>query len=108
MAPMLERASPLPPVAAVTPSAKKRKGKQKAGQPGIRLTRELAVDEIVPISTIPATWTVPRIHTAYLVDLHDSQELLKVGKRMVTIDGFIRAEVILFFCFVDAAQRHGL
>ncbi|KAJ7834423.1 hypothetical protein B0H13DRAFT_1914089 [Mycena leptocephala] len=92
MAPMLERASPLPPVAAVTPSAKKRKGKQKAGQPGIRLTRELAVDEIVPISTIPATWTVPRIHTAYLVDLHDSQELLKVGKRMVTIDGFIRAE----------------
>ncbi|KAJ7860306.1 hypothetical protein B0H13DRAFT_1901072 [Mycena leptocephala] len=72
--------------------AKKRKGKQKAGQPGIRLTRELAVDEIVPISTIPATWTVPRIHTAYLVDLHDSQELLKVGKRMVTIDGFIRAE----------------
>ncbi|KAJ7912629.1 hypothetical protein B0H13DRAFT_1874611 [Mycena leptocephala] len=92
MAPMLERASPLPPVAAVTPSAKKRKGKQKAGQPGIRLTRELAVDEIVPISTIPATWTVPQIHTAYLVDLHDSQELLKVGKRMVTIDGFIRAE----------------
>ncbi|KAJ7828171.1 hypothetical protein B0H13DRAFT_2290031 [Mycena leptocephala] len=92
MAPKLERASPLPPVAAVAPSAKKRKGKQKAGQPGIRLTRELAVDEIVSISTIPATWTVPRIHTAYLVDLHDSQELLKVGKRMVTIDGFIRAE----------------
>ncbi|KAJ7920615.1 hypothetical protein B0H13DRAFT_1867343 [Mycena leptocephala] len=95
MAPTLECASPLPPVAAVAPSAKKRKGKQKAGQPGIRLTCDLAVDEIVPISTIPATWTVPRIHTAYLVDLHDSQELLKVGKRMVTIDGFIRAETLL-------------
>ncbi|KAJ7323346.1 hypothetical protein DFH08DRAFT_1029726 [Mycena albidolilacea] len=65
--------------------------KQKAGA-GIELTREQAVDKIVPISIIPATWTVSRVPTAYLVDLSDSRELLKVGHRTVAIDAFIRAE----------------
>ncbi|KAJ7894026.1 hypothetical protein B0H13DRAFT_2276534 [Mycena leptocephala] len=93
MAPMLEDAlTPSLPADAPPTIAKSRKGKQKASSPGIRLTRELAVDEIVPISTIPATWTVPRVPAAYLVELHDSIDVLKVGNRTVAIDGFIRSE----------------
>lgn len=96
MAPMLEDAlTPSLPADAPPTIAKSRKGKQKASSPGIRLTRELAVDEIVPISTIPATWTVPRVPAAYLVELHDSIDVLKVGNRTVAIDGFIRSEVMI-------------
>ncbi|KAJ7686097.1 hypothetical protein B0H17DRAFT_1137130 [Mycena rosella] len=70
----------LPPIPPKVPSLNTRsqgsKRKQKAAS-GIELTREETVDEIVEISTIPSTWPVPRIPTAYLVDLSRSHEFLK-------------------------------
>ncbi|KAJ7672715.1 hypothetical protein B0H14DRAFT_2424164, partial [Mycena olivaceomarginata] len=50
------------------------------------------VDEIIQISPIPSTWTVPRIPAAYLVNLSNAFDSLKVGNRTLTIDRFIRTE----------------
>ncbi|KAJ7830055.1 hypothetical protein B0H14DRAFT_2593548 [Mycena olivaceomarginata] len=72
-----------------------RNGKEKAATSKIQLTRQEAVDEIIQISTIPSTWTVPRIPAAYLVDLSNTLHSLKVGNRTSTIDRFIRTEVNL-------------
>ncbi|KAJ7825909.1 hypothetical protein B0H14DRAFT_2596247 [Mycena olivaceomarginata] len=69
-----------------------RNGKEKAATSKIQLTRQEAVDEIIQISTIPSTWTVPRIPAAYLVDLSNTLHSLKVGNRTLTIDRFIRTE----------------
>ncbi|KAJ7791551.1 hypothetical protein B0H14DRAFT_3566646 [Mycena olivaceomarginata] len=70
-----------------------RKGKEKAATSRLQVTRQEAVDEIIQISSIPSTWTVPRIPAAYLVDLSNALDSLKVGNRTLTIDRFIRTEV---------------
>ncbi|KAJ7331521.1 hypothetical protein DFH08DRAFT_814832 [Mycena albidolilacea] len=72
-----------------------RNGKEKAATSKIQLTRQEAVDEIIQISMIPSTWTVPRIPAAYLVDLSNTLHSLKVGNRTLTIDRFIRTEMNL-------------
>ncbi|KAJ7839723.1 hypothetical protein B0H14DRAFT_2361002, partial [Mycena olivaceomarginata] len=73
--------------------ARQRKGKQKAEEGKIQITRQESVDRIVEISTIPSTWPVPRTPTAYLIDLSNSLHLLKRGNKTSTIDRFIREEV---------------
>ncbi|KAJ7872637.1 hypothetical protein B0H14DRAFT_3563231 [Mycena olivaceomarginata] len=81
----------IPPPIAPT-RAKGRKGKQKAASSKIQLTREEAVDEIIELSSIPSTWAVPRIPTAYRVDLSHALDLLKVGNRTLKIDRYLRKE----------------
>ncbi|KAJ7835323.1 hypothetical protein B0H14DRAFT_2590316 [Mycena olivaceomarginata] len=81
----------IPPPIAPT-RAKGRKGKQKVASSKIQLTREEAVDEIIELSSIPSTWVVPRIPTAYRVDLSHALDLLKVGNRTLKIDRYLRKE----------------
>jgi hypothetical protein len=99
-----ESSASLPPITPKSPTlntwAKGRKGKQKAVS-GIELTREETVDKIVEISTIPSTWPVPRVPTAYLADFSKAHEFLKVGNRTLTIERFIRSEVLFeLLCWV--------
>ncbi|KAJ7824896.1 hypothetical protein B0H14DRAFT_3727415 [Mycena olivaceomarginata] len=60
--------------------------------PVLQVTRQEAVDKIIQISPIPSTWTVPCIPVAYLVNLSNAFDSLKVGNRTLTIDRFIRTE----------------
>jgi hypothetical protein len=71
-----------------------RKGRS-TGAPGhIKISRQLKVCDIIPISEIPATWTVPRIPTAYLVDVLASTKLLTTEDGNISsLDTHIRAEV---------------
>ncbi|KAJ7266443.1 hypothetical protein B0H12DRAFT_1068310 [Mycena haematopus] len=80
-----------PKVPSLNTGTKRCKGKKKAAL-GIELTREETVDTIVETSTIPSTWPVPRVPTAYLVDMSKAPEIFKVGNRTLTIDRFIRTE----------------
>ncbi|KAF8218094.1 hypothetical protein K438DRAFT_1952938 [Mycena galopus ATCC 62051] len=74
----LSAALPAPPlVPKMEDTAPQRKGKQKADEGKIQITRQESVDQIVEISTIPSTWPVPRTPTAYLIDLSNSLHLLK-------------------------------
>ncbi|KAJ7782083.1 hypothetical protein B0H14DRAFT_2630969 [Mycena olivaceomarginata] len=86
---------PAPPLSTyqTVPSHRNRcKGKEKAATSRLQVTRQEAVDEIIQISPIPSTWTVPRIPAAYLVNLSNAFDSLKVGNRTLTIDRFIRTE----------------
>ncbi|KAJ7829924.1 hypothetical protein B0H14DRAFT_2593696 [Mycena olivaceomarginata] len=89
-----ESICPAPPLSTypTVPSHRNgRKGKEKAATSRLQVTRQEAVDEIIQISSIPSTWTVPRIPAASgrFVQCLDS---LKVGNRTLTIDRFIRTE----------------
>lgn len=76
------------------PTKRQKKGKAKANAEQIQITRQLTVDEIVEVSKVPSTWDVPRIPTAFLVDLSDSQELLEASNGKIRpLDAFIRSEV---------------
>ncbi|KAJ7172777.1 hypothetical protein C8R43DRAFT_1208781 [Mycena crocata] len=76
----------------ITSSKSKRKRKGKASQQ-IRITRQLSVDEMVKITVVPRTWTVPHTSTAYLVDLSESPDVLKTSSgKVVSLDTFIREE----------------
>jgi hypothetical protein len=86
-------APPLSTYQTVPSHRNRRKGKEKAATSRLQVTRQEAVDEIIQISSIPSTWTVPRIPAAYLVDLSNALDSLKVGNRTLTIDRFIRTEV---------------
>ena len=68
---------------------------RSTGAPGhIKISRQLKVCDIIPISEIPATWTVPRIPTAYLVDVLASTKLLTTEDGNISsLDTHIRAEV---------------
>ncbi|KAJ6449035.1 hypothetical protein DFH09DRAFT_1118706 [Mycena vulgaris] len=59
--------------------AGKRKGKARSDPDIIKITRELGVNTIIPIATVPDTWTVPITPTAYLVDVLGSKALLTVS-----------------------------
>jgi hypothetical protein len=79
------------------PQAAKAKGKRKAkAKPdfAIMLTRELGVDEIVELHSVPSTFTVPEGPTAYLFDLTKSKELLTAPNgKVLSLDAYIRSEV---------------
>ncbi|KAJ6619645.1 hypothetical protein B0H10DRAFT_1946692 [Mycena sp. CBHHK59/15] len=72
---------------------RKGKGKAKANSQQIQITRQLDVNQIVEVSSVPSTWNVPRTPTAFLVDASDSQDLLttQTGKSL-SIDAYIRSE----------------
>ncbi|KAJ6582523.1 hypothetical protein DFH09DRAFT_1439289 [Mycena vulgaris] len=72
--------------------AGKRKGKARSDPDIIKITRELGVNAIIPIATVPDTWTVPITPTAYLVDVLGSKALLTVSGKVLSLDTFIRAE----------------
>ncbi|KAF8147026.1 hypothetical protein K438DRAFT_1780344 [Mycena galopus ATCC 62051] len=65
---------------------RQRKGKQKADEGKIQITRQESVDQIVEISTVPSTWPVPHTPTAYLISLSNSLHLLKRGNRTWMIE----------------------
>ncbi|KAJ7187583.1 hypothetical protein GGX14DRAFT_409088 [Mycena pura] len=92
LVPKVEGTSSSPPLNRLTVTlnsdAKRRKGKHKAEKVMIQLTRQESVNDIVEISTIPSTWTVPRVPTAYLIDLSNAPNLLEKGlfeKRLVFV-----------------------
>ncbi|KAJ7829559.1 hypothetical protein B0H13DRAFT_1916482 [Mycena leptocephala] len=58
------------------------------------LTRELGVDEIVELDSVPSTFTVPERPIANLFDLTKSKELLTVPNgKVLSLDAYIRSEV---------------
>jgi hypothetical protein len=54
--------------------------------PRIKVTRELYVDRIIPVTTAPRTWTVPRDEAAYKPDVRANTDMLKtkMGNKMPT------------------------
>ncbi|KAJ7268270.1 hypothetical protein C8J57DRAFT_1227989 [Mycena rebaudengoi] len=81
--------------------ADQRKGKAKEGREKgknahsgqIKITRQLEVDNIVELSSVPSTWDVPRTPSAYRVDLSASKSLLTTESgKVLNIDTFIRSE----------------
>ncbi|KAJ7337368.1 hypothetical protein DFH08DRAFT_252732 [Mycena albidolilacea] len=95
----------LPETTATTPegvtlksSRRRGKGKGKPVEedpdPRIKVTRELYVDRIIPVTTAPKTWTVPHDEAAYKLDVQTNPDLLKnkKGNKMRTIDSYIKAE----------------
>ncbi|KAJ7692952.1 hypothetical protein B0H14DRAFT_2199871, partial [Mycena olivaceomarginata] len=79
-------------------SCDKGKGKGKPVEedpdPRIKVTRELYVDRVIPVTTAPKTWTVPRDDAAYKLDVRANTDVLKSkkGNKMRTIDAYIKAE----------------
>jgi hypothetical protein len=71
-----------------------RKGKEKAATSRLQVTRQEAVDEIIQISSIPSTWTVPRIPAAYLVDLSNALDsLTAIGSTEGAVEKFLVSDV---------------
>ncbi|KAJ7318610.1 hypothetical protein DFH08DRAFT_971348 [Mycena albidolilacea] len=62
--------------------------------PRIKVTRELYVDRLIPVTTAPKTWTVPHDEAAYKLDVRANTNVLKnkKGNKMRTIDAYIKAE----------------
>jgi hypothetical protein len=75
--------------------SKEKKAKGKNAHSGqIQITRQLKVDNIVEISSVPSTWNVPRTPTAYCIDLSASKSLLTTESgKVLNIDTYIRSEV---------------
>ncbi|KAJ7829535.1 hypothetical protein B0H13DRAFT_2372596 [Mycena leptocephala] len=74
------------------PVPRKRKGKPKPDS-AIKLTRELGVDEIVELDSVPSTFTVPERPTAYLFDLTESKGLLTTPNgKALGLDAYIQSE----------------
>ncbi|KAJ6488354.1 hypothetical protein DFH09DRAFT_1105704 [Mycena vulgaris] len=68
-------------------------GKRKGKDPDIiKITRELGMNEIIPMTTVPDTWTVPLSPTTYLVNVFNSKALLTVAGKVLSLDTIIRAE----------------
>jgi hypothetical protein len=81
-------------------SKRKRKGKPKPDF-AIKLTRELGVDEIVELDSVPSTFTVPERPTAYLFDLTESKGLLTTPNgKALSLDAYIRSEVCIVIVIV--------
>jgi hypothetical protein len=86
----------------------KDKGKATAtdsdSEQGIRVTAKsekrrtggMFVDEIVHIYAVPESWNVPASshRLAYVVDLTDTPELLGSGHDLITVDKYIKQEVV--------------
>ncbi|KAJ6565201.1 hypothetical protein DFH09DRAFT_1081858 [Mycena vulgaris] len=85
--------SPLFSIPRKPATAGKRMGKARSDPDIIKITREFGVNEIIPIATVPDTWTVPITPTAYLVDASGSKALLTIAAKVLSLDTFIRAEV---------------
>ncbi|KAJ7052354.1 hypothetical protein C8F01DRAFT_1332885 [Mycena amicta] len=100
VSPPLPLAAPSPGPAAPVPAAKskapRRKGKGKAKEPEaetrIKITRELYVDRMIPVTTAPPTWTVPRDKAAYKLDVSANPAVLTKNGKARTIDAYIKAE----------------
>ncbi|KAJ7697773.1 hypothetical protein B0H14DRAFT_3655259 [Mycena olivaceomarginata] len=88
------------PQGTVTSKSSRRRGKGKGQQveedpdPRIKVIRELYVNRIIPVTTAPQTWTVPRDEVAYKLDVRANPDVLKnkKGNKMRTIDTYIKAE----------------
>ncbi|KAJ7203077.1 hypothetical protein GGX14DRAFT_652541 [Mycena pura] len=88
--------APAPAVVASSakPKAARRKGKGKAKDepPRIRITREMSVDRIIPITSAPPSWTVTRDDAAYLLNITATPEVLVKNSKPRSIDAYIKAE----------------
>ncbi|KAJ7829922.1 hypothetical protein B0H14DRAFT_3143733 [Mycena olivaceomarginata] len=90
------------PQGTVTSKSSRRRGKGKGKQveedpdPRIKVTRELYVNRIIPVTTAPQTWTVPRDEVAYKLDVRANPDVLKnkKGNKMRTIDAYIKADLL--------------
>ncbi|KAJ6570610.1 hypothetical protein DFH09DRAFT_1080168 [Mycena vulgaris] len=86
-------------------TAGKRKGNARSEPDIIKITRELGVNAIIPIATVPDTWTVPITPTACLVDVLGSKALLTASSKVLSLDTFIRAEIMPVVAGCDMIQR---
>jgi hypothetical protein len=93
------------------PARRRGKGKGKQVEedpdPRIKVTRELYVNRIIPVTTAPQTWTVPRDEVAYKLDVRANPDVLKnkKGNKMRTIDAYIKAEVCCFIIYWEELTR---
>lgn len=75
------------------------KGKGKApATPGrtIKITRQLRVNEIIPLDSIPSSWTVPapECNIAYLLDVRsDKREWKDTQGELLSMSGIIKSQV---------------
>jgi hypothetical protein len=85
----------------------RRRGKGKGKQVEEDPTRELHVNRIIPVTTTPQTWTVPRDEVAYKLDVRANPDVLKnkKGNKMRTIDAYIKAEVCCFIIYWEELTR---
>jgi hypothetical protein len=84
------------PINAKPQAAKSKRERKVKAKPdfAIMLTRELGVDEIVELDSVPSTFTDPEGPTAYLFDLTKSKELLTAPNgKVLSLDAYIRSEV---------------
>jgi hypothetical protein len=67
----------------------------------VKITSRLSVDRLDVVTSLPSTWAVPRDRSATLVDLSGREIPSKRNGEDYTIDGFIRAEVLIpnFFLY---------
>ena len=62
------------------------------GEP-IMVTRQLKVERIEVLEGLPSVWPVPRIATAYLVDLRAPEFDVEENGKTFTVDGLIKNKV---------------
>jgi hypothetical protein len=58
-----------------------------------RLTRQLEVERVKYLSEIPSVWPVPRVATAYVLDLRDLKSCIVEKGKVLTPDALIKNKV---------------
>jgi hypothetical protein len=55
------------------------------------------VHRVIYLDSVPESWDVPASDNriAYIVDLTETPDLLGVGRKLLTVDGYIKKEVTL-------------
>jgi hypothetical protein len=55
------------------------------------------VHRVIYLDSVPESWDVPASDNciAYIVDLTETPDLLGVGRKSLTVDGYIKKEVTL-------------
>ena len=62
------------------------------GEP-VPITRQLDVERIEILEKLPSVWPVPRLPTAYIVDLHAPEIDVEEKGKFLTVDGLIKDKV---------------
>lgn len=68
------------------------------------VTRQLAVEGVEILDCIPSLWPIPRVPTAFIVDLRDPKFRLVEKGKLLTVDGLIKNKVLYnpVSCFTNA------
>jgi hypothetical protein len=62
------------------------------------VTSHLKVERVELLASVPSLWPVPRVPTAYIVDLRHGNADFQENGKVITIDGLIKNKVCSNFC----------